>query len=227
MSILSVLVIIGYIFILFGGFFLIGGMKGLLQNKRIYIKLHCLYIIDLYGLNLIFFGIGINSCEANLFFKTLFMIIINSLGTLLTGHIIMRKAFFANVSFECKTREDIENEMIESQKKKMLEEERLEAIRIEEARKEEKRKEKERKKKEKEEKIRLRKEKEEAEEKERKELQDKIREQKRKLRDKIERARKNAMITRKQEEIDKTEKMIQEILTKYNLTEEMLKDDEE
>ena len=37
----------------------------------------------------------------------------------------------------------------------------------------------------------------------------------------------NARITRKQEEIDKTEAMIQDILTKYNLTEEMLQDDYE
>lgn len=227
MNIASILVVIGYIFILFGGFFLVGGIKGLLQNNRIYVKIHCLYIIGIYGLNLIFLGIGVNSCEANLFFKTIFVVIINSLGTLLTGHIIMRKAFFANVPFDCKTREDIENEMIENQKRKILEEQKLETMRIEEQKRREEEKEKERKKQEKEEKIRLKREKEEAEERERKELQDKIREQKRKLRDKIDRARKNAMITRKQEEIDKTEAMIQEILTKYNLTEEMLRDDEE
>ncbi len=53
----------------------------------------------------------------------------------------------------------------------------------------------------------------------------KIAEQKKKLRDKIKKARMNAQITRKQEEIDKTEKMIQDVLVKYNLTEEMLMED--
>ena len=179
------------------------------------------------GESSIIFGAGVQSCEANLFFKTLFMIVINSLGTLLTGHIIMRKAFFANVQFNCKTREDIENELIEIQKKKILEEQKREELRIEQEKRRQEEEEKVRKKREKEEKARLKREKEEAEERERKELQDKIREQKRKLRDKIEKARKNALITRKQEEIDKTEAMIQDILTKYNLTEEMLQDDYE
>lgn len=58
-------------------------------------------------------------------------------------------------------------------------------------------------------------------------LKNKIKEQKKILRKKIETARKKAFITRKPEEIEKTEKMIQDILNKYNLTEDMLKDEDE
>ena len=64
-------------------------------------------------------------------------------------------------------------------------------------------------------------------EKENEELRKKIKEQKKILRKKIETVRRNAFITRKPEEIEKAEKTIKDILTKYNLTEEMLKDDEE
>ncbi len=58
-------------------------------------------------------------------------------------------------------------------------------------------------------------------------LKAKIKEQKKILRKKIETARKKAFITRKPEEIEKTEKMIQDILNKYNLTEDMLKEDDD
>ena len=64
-------------------------------------------------------------------------------------------------------------------------------------------------------------------EKENEELRKKIKEQKKILRKKIETVRRNAFITRKPEEIEKAEKTIRDILTKYNLTEDMLKDDEE
>lgn len=64
-------------------------------------------------------------------------------------------------------------------------------------------------------------------EKENEELKKKIKEQKKILRKKIETVRRNAFITRKPEEIEKAEKTISDILTKYNLTEEMLKDDDE
>ena len=63
--------------------------------------------------------------------------------------------------------------------------------------------------------------------KENEELRKKIKEQKKILRKKIETVRRNAFITRKPEEIEKAEKTIRDILTKYNLTEDMLKDDEE
>lgn len=63
-------------------------------------------------------------------------------------------------------------------------------------------------------------------EKENKDLKDKIKEQKKILRKKIETVRRNAFITRKPEEIEKAENTINEILTKYNLTEDMLKDEE-
>ncbi|MDR1498826.1 MAG: monovalent cation/H(+) antiporter subunit G [Rickettsiales bacterium] len=53
----------------------------------------------------------------------------------------------------------------------------------------------------------------------------KIREQKKILKKKIETARKNAFITRKPAEIEKTEKMINDILVKYHLTEKMLEED--
>lgn len=64
-------------------------------------------------------------------------------------------------------------------------------------------------------------------EKENEELRKKIKEQKKILRKKIETVRRNAFITRKPEEIQKAEDTINEILTKYNLTEDMLKDDDE
>lgn len=64
-------------------------------------------------------------------------------------------------------------------------------------------------------------------ERENEELRKKIKENKRILRRKIEEARRRAFITRKPEEIEKTEKTIQEILSKYGLTEESLKDDDE
>ncbi|MDR1494521.1 MAG: hypothetical protein LBI29_00605 [Rickettsiales bacterium] len=55
-------------------------------------------------------------------------------------------------------------------------------------------------------------------------LTQKIKEQKKILRKKIETARRNAYVTRKPEEIEKTEKIIKDILDKYDLTEESLKD---
>jgi hypothetical protein len=64
-------------------------------------------------------------------------------------------------------------------------------------------------------------------EKENEELRKKIKEQKKILRKKLETIRRNAFITRKPEEIEKAEKLIKDILTKHNLTEDMLKDDEE
>jgi hypothetical protein len=56
-------------------------------------------------------------------------------------------------------------------------------------------------------------------------LTQKIKEQKKILRKKIETARRNAYVTRKPEEIEKTEKIIKDILNKYELTEESLNDD--
>ncbi|MDR3079070.1 MAG: monovalent cation/H(+) antiporter subunit G [Rickettsiales bacterium] len=56
-------------------------------------------------------------------------------------------------------------------------------------------------------------------------LTQKIKEQKKILRKKIETARRNAYVTRKPEEIAKTEKIIKDILDKYDLTEESLRDD--
>jgi multisubunit Na+/H+ antiporter MnhG subunit len=64
-------------------------------------------------------------------------------------------------------------------------------------------------------------------EKENDELKEKIREQKKILRKKLETIKRNAFITRKPEEIEKAEKLIKDILSKYNLTEDMLKDDDE
>jgi multisubunit Na+/H+ antiporter MnhG subunit len=64
-------------------------------------------------------------------------------------------------------------------------------------------------------------------EKENDELKEKIREQKKILRKKLETIRRNAFITRKPEEIEKAEKLIKDILSKHNLTEDMLKDDDE
>jgi hypothetical protein len=64
-------------------------------------------------------------------------------------------------------------------------------------------------------------------EKENEELRKKIKEQKKILRKKLETIRRNAFITRKPEEIEKAEKLIKDILTKHNLTEDMLKDDDE
>jgi hypothetical protein len=55
-------------------------------------------------------------------------------------------------------------------------------------------------------------------------LTQKIKEQRKILRKKIEIARRNAYITRKPEEIEKTEKIIKDILDKYDLTEESLND---
>jgi hypothetical protein len=56
-------------------------------------------------------------------------------------------------------------------------------------------------------------------------LKEKIKEQKRILRKKIETARRNAYVTRKPTEIEKTEKIIKDILDKYGLTEETLNED--
>ena len=63
--------------------------------------------------------------------------------------------------------------------------------------------------------------------KEEEELKQKIKEQKRILRNKIAKARKDAFITRKKEEIERVEKEIHDLLAKHDLTEEDLKDDDE
>lgn len=55
----------------------------------------------------------------------------------------------------------------------------------------------------------------------------KIKVQKIILRGKIENARKKAYLTENPEEVEKTEKMIVDILTKHHLREDMLKDDDE
>ncbi|MDR0571354.1 MAG: monovalent cation/H(+) antiporter subunit G [Rickettsiales bacterium] len=66
-----------------------------------------------------------------------------------------------------------------------------------------------------------------AEMNENEDLKQKIKEQKKILRKKLETIRRNAFITRKPEEIAKAEKLIKDILEKHNLTEDMLKDDDE
>ena len=63
--------------------------------------------------------------------------------------------------------------------------------------------------------------------KEEEELKQKIKEQKRILRNKIAKARKDAFITRKKEEIERVEKEIHDLLAKHDLTEEDLKDDDD
>jgi hypothetical protein len=66
-----------------------------------------------------------------------------------------------------------------------------------------------------------------AEVDENEDLKQKIKEQKKILWKKLEALRRNAFITRKPEEIAKAEKLIKDILEKHNLTEDMLKDDDE
>lgn len=235
MNISSVLVVISWFFSLFGLFFIVGGIRGLLHNKNLYMKIHCLHIINIYGINITLLAIGINSCDANFFFKCFFMIVLNTITTLTVGHVVMRKAFLTNVPFDCKERQEIEKIIEQEREERMIREEE-EKIRKEEEERKKKREEeermiiarmeeeKEKERREREELEKKKKEEEEAYEKERLELQEKIKEQKRKLKDKIAKARKNAKITRKQSEIDKTEKMIKDILDKYGLTEEMLEE---
>lgn len=225
----NTLTIIGLFFGAIGIFFVFFNTLSFIRMANFYLKLHCLYLINLYGINFILLASGIYSCDAIIFFKTILMIILNSISTLTIGHCFMRKVFLSGVNFDCKERTELDEELIKEKERQLQEEEikRQELIELEEQRKiqEEQKKlqeEKERKRLVKEEKERKKKEEEAKYENERNDLQEKIREQKRKLKEKIDKARKNAKITRKQSEIDKTEAMIKDILDKYGLTEDML-----
>lgn len=225
----NTLMIIGLFFGMIGIYFVLFNTLSFIRMTNFYLKLHCLYLINLYGINFILLASGIYSCDASIFFKTIFMIVLNSIASLTIGHCFMRKVFLSGVSFDCRERAELDEEMMKEKEKQLQEEERKrqEAIKLEEQRKieEEQRKikeEKEKKQLAKEEKERKKREEDEKYEAERNDLQEKIREQKRKLKEKIDKARKNAKITRKQSEIDKTEAMIKDILDKYGLTEDML-----
>lgn len=206
-----------------GIFFILSGTIGMHRYKNFYMKVQCAKLIVIYGISFLLLSTGISSFDSTIFFKTLFLVILNLLVTLSGFHALIRKAFLSDIKFDCKERADEEEELIKEAKKE-LERQRLE----EEKRVREELEKQENIKKLQEEKLaQMRKEEEERYEKENESLKEKIKEQKRKLREKIRKARMNARITRKQEEIDKTEEMINEILTKYNLTEEMLKEDED
>ncbi len=288
--------------IFLGNFFLIASVIGLIRNKDFYIKLHTISMFNIYGANFILFSIGILSHKPVIFFEMLFVIIINTLITLVIVNCLFRNAILSEIPYRAKSRDEItleqakhnreaekryemerekeEERKVEIRNKmKQKEKEKQDAIMEKERLKEEKKREKEAKKlekKRKEEKVNTddnitpeketpkiansteikpiqnitkkdkktdssggsgvttdnnrekRKEKTTEEiEAENEELKKKIKEQKRILRKKIETIRRNAFITRKPEEIQKAEDLINSILTKYNLNEEMLKDDDE
>ena len=206
-----------------GLFFILSGAVGMYRNKNFYMKVQCANLILIYGITFLFLSVGISSFDSTIFFKTLFLAILNILVSLSGVHTLARKAFLSGIKFDCKERTNEEEELIKEAKKE------LERQKLEEERRirEELEKQENAKKLQEEELARQRKEEEEKYERENESLKEKIKEQKRKLREKIRKARMNARITRKQEEIDKTEEMINEILTKYNLTEEMLEEDED
>lgn len=218
---LMIFTIISFCLIGLGLFFIISGIVGMYRNNNFYMKIQCANLIVIYGTTFIFLALGINSFDSTIFFKTLFLTILNLITSLSGLHALARKAFLSDVRFDCPERADEEEELIKEAKRE------LEKQRLEEERKiqEEMEKQKEMKRLQEEELERQRREEEERYMKENESLKEKIKEQKRKLRDKIRKARMNAKITRKQEEIDKTEEMIKDILTKYNLTEEMLNED--
>lgn len=220
---LVVINIVSFFIIVLGLFFILAGTVGMYRSNNFYMKIQCAKLITIYGMTFLFFGIGINSFDSSTFFKTLFLIILNILTSLSSIHALSRKAFLSGVQFDCKERVDEEEEFIKEAKDELERQRREEEEKIKEQLLQE-----ERLKRLKEEELeRQRKEEEEKYIKENESLKEKIREQKRKLKEKIRKARMNARITRKQEEIDKTENMIKEILTKYDLTEEMLEDDED
>lgn len=219
----TVFLIISFCVAGLGVFFILSGAIGLYRFKNFYTKIQCANLIVIYGITFLLLSIGINSFDSTIFFKTLFLAILNLLVSLAGMHAIARKAFLSNIEFGCPERVSEEEELMKEAKKE-LERQRLE----EEKRiKEELEKQENARRLQEEELEKQRAEEEEKYRKENESLKEKIKEQKRKLKEKIRKARMNARITRKQEEIDKTEEMINEILTKYNLTEEMLEDDED
>ena len=204
-----------------GLFFVLAGTVGMYRNENFYMKVQCAKLITIYGITFLLLSSGISSFDSTIFFKTLFLSILNLLISLSIMHTLSRKAFLSDVQFGCSERADEEEELMKEAKKELEKQKLEEEKRI----KEELEKQENAKRLQEEELERQRKAEEERYERENESLREKIKEQKRKLREKIRKARMNARITRKQEEIDKTEEMINEILTKYNLTEEMLEED--
>lgn len=207
--------------IIFGAFFILSGVIGFYRNKNFYMKVQCANLILIYGVTFVLFGLGIGSFDSTIFFKTLFLAILNLLISLAGIHALSRKAFLSDIRFDCNERTSEEEELIKEARKELKRQKLEEENKI----KKEMEKKKEMQRLQEEELERQRQEEEERYRRENESLKEKIKEQKRKLREKIRKARMNARITRKQEEIDKTEDMIREILTKYNLTEEMLNED--
>jgi monovalent cation/proton antiporter MnhG/PhaG subunit len=237
------------IFTVLSNFFMFSAIVGFVRYKDFYIKLHAVSMFNVYGINFILFSIGINSYDPIIFFEILLVILINTLINLAVIHVLMRNAILGDIKYDAKTRDQKLKEKTEKMKEKELKnkiqkEKEEEERKLSEAKKEKDKKEenKNKIKKMKEEIKEIEKEpnktgkteevavaESEADEKIRKEneeLKEKIKEQKKILKKKIETARKNAFITRKPEEIEKTEKMIKDILIKYHLTEEMLNEED-
>lgn len=214
-------IFVSWFFGVLGSYFILSGTIGLLRNKNFYMKVQCAYLICIYGITFVILALGINSCDPNIFFKCLFFSILNLISALSVLHCFSRKAFFYGIKFDCKERKDLDDILLEKARAEIKRQEEEKQRKLKEELKEKQRLEKLKR----EEALRKQKEEEEAYEREKDDIQEKIKEQKKKLKDKITKARMNAKITRKQEEIDKTEKMIQEILTKYGLTEEMLNEE--
>lgn len=269
--IVKILDYVSFVFILLSNFFIVASIVGLIRNKDFYVKMHTLSMFNLYGVNFTFFAIGLLNHNPIIFFEMIFIIIINSVVTLVVINCLFRNAILSGVPYKAKTRDDVVEEQTrkmkeaELERRKNRETDRIKEENKQKAKEVKKRYEEERKLKSKE--VQNKKQqtvnknvnnanntnniqqnkstikpnvkppviKEEQPnkgkmsdiERENEELRKKIKEQKAILRKKIETMRKKAFITRKPEEIQKAEDTINEILTKYNLTEDMLKDDDE
>ena len=229
------------LFVWLGNFFLVSSFIGLIRNKDFYVKLHTLSMFSIYGINFLLFSIGILSFDPIIFFEMLFVIVVNTLTTLAVINCFFRNAILNGVPYKAKTRDEV----VAEQQKEMEENEKINKKNknINKIKQEKENKENKQNKKtniaknsvnnttnvnkQEDKPVNKSSNKNDAIRKENDELRKKIREQKAILRKKIETIRRNAFVTRKPEEIEKAEKTIYDILTKYNLTEEMLKDDED
>ena len=156
-------------------------------------------MLNIYGVNLLLLAAGISSYSAIIFFKILFIILLNTLSTLVFVHAIIRRYFATGVKIEALSRKEAV-EIEEKKRENEIKNEKNDIIKIQEEKMKEKNAEKER------------------------ETEEKLKQGKLELKEKIKKARIKAKISKDKQFIEDTEKIIQDLLVKYNLTEEMLEE---
>ena len=109
---LMIFTIISFFLIGLGLFFVLAGVVGMYRSSNFYMKIQCANLIVIYGATFIFLALGISSFDSTIFFKTLFLAILNLITSLAGLHALARKAFLSDVRFECPERADEEEELI-------------------------------------------------------------------------------------------------------------------